>query len=68
MFIKADVSLIHVVDDICEEIKAKEKAINILFLSAGVAIMDRRGNNSQVVSTATTRIRDRRLSADYRNF
>ena len=54
MFIKADVSLIHVVDDVCKEIKAKESSINILFLSAGVAIMDRRGNNSQVVSEAIT--------------
>ena len=42
-FIKADVSLIRVVDEVCEEIKAKEKAINILFLSAGVAALDRRG-------------------------
>jgi len=30
------VSLIRVVDEVCEEIKAKEKAINILFLSAGL--------------------------------
>ena len=46
IFIQADVSLIRVVDEVCEEIQAKENAINILFLSAGVAIMDRRGNNS----------------------
>lgn len=43
MFIKADVSLIRVVDRVCEEIKEKEKWINILFLSAGVASMDRSG-------------------------
>lgn len=43
IFVKADVSLIRVVDEVCDMIKAKEKAINILFLSAGVAIMDRRG-------------------------
>lgn len=42
IFVKADVSLIRVVDEVCDEIKAKEKAINILFLSAGVAVMDRR--------------------------
>jgi NADP-dependent 3-hydroxy acid dehydrogenase YdfG len=42
-FIKADISLIRVVDEVCKEIKAKEKAINILFLSAGVASMDRSG-------------------------
>ena len=43
IFVKADVSLIRVVDKVCEEIKAKEKAINILFLSAGAAVFDRRG-------------------------
>lgn len=36
VFRKADVSLIKVVDEVCQEIKAKEKAINILFLSPGV--------------------------------
>jgi len=35
--------LIRVVDEVCEEIKAKEKALNILFLSAGVPSMDRSG-------------------------
>ena len=45
IFVKADASLIRVVDEVCDMIKAKEKAINILFLSAGVAIMDRRGNS-----------------------
>lgn len=48
IFVKADVSLIHVVDEVCEDIKAKEKAINILFLSAGVPSMDRQGMNFQV--------------------
>ncbi|KAI0553484.1 NAD(P)-binding protein [Xylaria curta] len=41
VFRKADVSLIHNVDEVCEEIKTKEKAINILFLSCGVPSMDR---------------------------
>jgi NADP-dependent 3-hydroxy acid dehydrogenase YdfG len=41
IFIKEDVSLIGVVDKVCEEIMAKEKALNILFLSAGAPIMDR---------------------------
>ena len=67
IFIKADVSLLHAVDTVCEQIKAKEKAINVLFLSAGVAIMDRRGNSSQAVVTAATRIRDRRLTTCHRN-
>jgi NADP-dependent 3-hydroxy acid dehydrogenase YdfG len=43
IFRKADVSLIRVVDEVCKEIKAKEETINILFLSAGVAVMDRSG-------------------------
>lgn len=43
IFRKADISLIRVVDEVCEEIKAKEKIINILFLSAGVPSMDRSG-------------------------
>ncbi|KAI0442156.1 NAD(P)-binding protein [Xylaria telfairii] len=41
IFRKADVSLIRVVDEVCEEIKAKEKVINLLFLSCGVPSMDR---------------------------
>lgn len=43
IFIKADVSLIRVVDQVCKEIKEKEKVINILFLSAGVPDLDRNG-------------------------
>jgi NADP-dependent 3-hydroxy acid dehydrogenase YdfG len=43
IFVKADVSLIRVVDEVCKDIKAKEKAINILCLSAGLPIMDRSG-------------------------
>lgn len=43
IFIKADVSLIRGVDQVCKEIKEKEKAINLLFLSAGVASLDRTG-------------------------
>jgi NAD(P)-dependent dehydrogenase (short-subunit alcohol dehydrogenase family) len=43
IFVKADVSLIRNVDEVCGEIKAKEKAINILFLSAGLPSFDRSG-------------------------
>jgi NADP-dependent 3-hydroxy acid dehydrogenase YdfG len=43
IFIKADVSLICVVDEVCEDIKVKEKTLNLLFLSAGVASIDRSG-------------------------
>ena len=38
IFIKADVSLIRAVDDVCKEIKSKEKAINVLFLTIGTLI------------------------------
>ena len=46
IFVKADVSLIRVVDEVCDAIKAKEKIINILFLSAGLPSLDRRGTSS----------------------
>lgn len=34
-FIKADTSLIRNVDDVCQNLKSKEKVINLLFLSTG---------------------------------
>jgi NADP-dependent 3-hydroxy acid dehydrogenase YdfG len=37
-FIQADVSLIRSVDAVCEQIQAKEKTVNILFLSAGTLV------------------------------
>jgi len=42
IFLEADVSLIRNIDAVCEKIKMVEKHINILFLSAGQAVMDRR--------------------------
>jgi NADP-dependent 3-hydroxy acid dehydrogenase YdfG len=38
-FIKSDVALLRNVDAVCEEIKAKEEKINLLFLSAGILTM-----------------------------
>ncbi|TVY51573.1 Oxidoreductase andH, partial [Lachnellula cervina] len=38
-FIKADVSLIRVVDDVCREIKSKETAINLLVMSQGTFVL-----------------------------
>ena len=38
VFIKADASLIRTVDDVCRDIKGKEKAVNLLFLSTGSLI------------------------------
>lgn len=34
-FIKRDTSLIRNVDELCQEIKSREKAINLLFLTTG---------------------------------
>lgn len=34
-FIKADLTLLRVVDEVCQTIKRREKAINLLFLSTG---------------------------------
>jgi NAD(P)-dependent dehydrogenase (short-subunit alcohol dehydrogenase family) len=39
IFVKADTSLIRNVDDICRDIKAKEKSVNLLFLSTGSLIV-----------------------------
>lgn len=44
-FIKSDVSLIRNVDKVCQQIKEKEKTINLLFLSQGAAVFDRSGNS-----------------------
>ena len=38
IFVKADVSLIRVVDDVCRDIQSKEKAVNLLFLSPGTLV------------------------------
>ncbi|KUJ06448.1 uncharacterized protein LY89DRAFT_692431 [Mollisia scopiformis] len=48
IFVKADVSLIRVVDEVCEEIKAKEKVLNLLFMSQGVMSMDRSKTSEHV--------------------
>ncbi|KAF2811008.1 uncharacterized protein BDZ99DRAFT_508375 [Mytilinidion resinicola] len=55
IFIQKDVSLIRNVDEVCKEIKAKEKFINIMVLSAGVPVMDRRLTSENLhLLTATT--------------
>ncbi|KAB8670394.1 hypothetical protein FH972_026307 [Carpinus fangiana] len=37
-FIKADTALLKNVDDVCRDIKSKEKAINLLFISTGTLL------------------------------
>jgi NADP-dependent 3-hydroxy acid dehydrogenase YdfG len=38
VFLSVDVSLLRAVDDVCKEIKARERTINLLFLSTGSMI------------------------------
>lgn len=38
IFIKADVSLLKSVDEVCREIASKERCINLLFLTCGSAL------------------------------
>jgi len=38
VFVKADTSLIHTVDDVCRDINIKENSISLLFLSAGTLV------------------------------
>ena len=38
IFVMADTSLIRTVDDVCRDIKSKEKAVNLLFLSTGTLL------------------------------
>ncbi|KAG2182731.1 hypothetical protein INT44_005711 [Umbelopsis vinacea] len=38
IFIKANISLIQTVDDVCKEIKSNEKTINLLYLSQGTLV------------------------------
>ncbi|KAF9531936.1 hypothetical protein CPB83DRAFT_891274 [Crepidotus variabilis] len=39
VFIKADLSLLRNVDDLCRDIKSKEESINLLFLSIGSMVL-----------------------------
>ncbi|KAI9806453.1 MAG: hypothetical protein M1833_003640 [Piccolia ochrophora] len=39
IFVKADTSLLRTVDDVCRDIKRKEKAVNLLFLTTGTMVL-----------------------------
>jgi hypothetical protein len=56
-FIQSDVSLLRNVDKVCEEIKAKEKTINLLLLSAGFLTTKGRDETSEGL--------DKKLSLHY---
>jgi NADP-dependent 3-hydroxy acid dehydrogenase YdfG len=55
-FIQADVSLIRVVDSVCAQIKEKERSINLLFMSQGVASLDRSGTPSPLPAQTTIQL------------
>ncbi|KAK3217596.1 hypothetical protein GRF29_1g3585581 [Pseudopithomyces chartarum] len=56
-FIKSDVSLLRNVDKVCDEIKAKEKEVNLLFMTAGYLSLQGR--------TETEEGLDRRFALHY---
>jgi len=56
-FIQSDVSLLQNVDKVCDEIKAKEEKINVLFLSAGIMTMKGRDETAEGL--------DKKLSLHY---
>lgn len=47
-FVSSDVSLLRSVDVSCEEIKKDEEAVNLLFISAGIATMSGRDGMSRL--------------------
>ncbi|KAK9451763.1 oxidoreductase andH [Limtongia smithiae] len=51
-FIQSDVSLIKNVDKVCDEIKERETAINVLCVSAGTLVMDKRTSEDLPYFTA----------------
>lgn len=54
VFIQADVSLIKNVDVVCEKIKSKETAINLLFQSQGTLVTD--GKYAQPLNESSCRL------------
>ena len=46
-FIKKDLTLLKNVDEVCEEIKGKERKLNILFMTQGVLSLKGRDGDSQ---------------------
>lgn len=46
IYIKVDVSLLRNVDAVCEELRRREKKINVLFLTAGYMTLKGRNGES----------------------
>ncbi|CAO2651407.1 Nn.00g039770.m01.CDS01 [Neocucurbitaria sp. VM-36] len=61
VFVKVDLSLVKETDRACEEVKSREKLVNLVVLSAGELSFDRaltsEGLNSFLAASAYTRIR-----------
>lgn len=51
IFIQADVSLIKVVDQVCDEFKAKEATLDLLFLSQGVMSLDKTSKSRELLAS-----------------
>ena len=54
-FIKKDLTLLKNVDEVCEEIKAKEKKLNLLFMTQGTMSMKGRDGCSPLSILNTIR-------------
>ncbi|KAL9129566.1 MAG: hypothetical protein Q9175_007263 [Cornicularia normoerica] len=59
IFVKADTSLIRTVDDVCSDIKSKETAVNLLYLSTGALVMTETSEGLQVGTALITYSRNR---------
>jgi len=56
-FIRSDVSLLANVDSVCEEIKSKEKKLDLIVLSCGYLSFDGRNGESSPLSTQHLKLR-----------
>lgn len=56
-FVKSDVSLLRSVDAVCEEVKAHEKKVNLLFMTAGIISLKGRDGGSPPAPKSTYSVR-----------
>ena len=52
-FLRKDLTLLENVDDVCNEIKAKEKKLNLLFMTQGTMSLKGRDGDRSLIFTAT---------------
>ena len=53
VFLEAEISLMRKVDEVCEEIKTKEKKLDILFMSPGYLSFEGRNGKGSLASSKT---------------